>query len=169
MHLGVRTAGRPTLTISINTTYGVFTSYFLQYNYYGATQLQYAFTGGLSAAMAVLQGPLANWMTRKFGYKVPLFVGAVLVALGQCLSGISKSFGAFIATQAVVFGVGMGLILVPSVSAGLHVLQLTLSNLSSHTGLTAGSRSLRASRRQARVSVHSYLRTQPRCYCIRSA
>lgn len=95
----------------------MFTAFFLQHNYYGATQLQYAFVGGLSAAFAVLQGPLANYMTRKFGYKVPLLVGAVLCALGQCLSGITTNFGAFIATQAVVFGLGMGLILVPSVRA----------------------------------------------------
>lgn len=103
------------LTYSINTTYGVFTAYFLQHNYYGATQLQYAFVGGLSAAFAVLQGPLANYLTRLLGYKAVLLIGAVLCSLGQCLSGLTQNFGAFIATQAIVFGLGMGLILVPSV------------------------------------------------------
>lgn len=119
MHMGVSlilaSLIDTTADVRINTTYGVFTAYFLQHNYYGASQLQYAFVGGLSAAFAVIQGPLANFMTRKFGYKVPLFIGAVLVALGQCLSGLTHSFGAFIATQAIVFGLGMGLILVPSV------------------------------------------------------
>lgn len=103
------------LTYSVNTTYGVFTSFFLQNSYYGATQLQYAFVGGLSASFAVLQGPLANFLTRYLGYKKVLLIGAVLCGLGQCLSGISHNFGAFIATQSIVFGLGMGLILVPSV------------------------------------------------------
>ncbi|MDA4805220.1 hypothetical protein NY486_04840, partial [Enterobacter hormaechei] len=58
-----------------NTTYGVYSSYFLQHNYYAATQLDYAWVGGLSAAIAVAMGPLANFFVRKFGFKAPMYFG----------------------------------------------------------------------------------------------
>lgn len=102
------------LTPGINTTYGVFSAYFLQNDYYGGTQLDYSWVGGLSAAMAVLQGPLANWMVRRYGFKAPMYLGAVCVGLGQCMAGVTTSFAGFIVCQGLVFGFGMGLILVPS-------------------------------------------------------
>lgn len=64
--------------------------------------------------MAVLQGPLANWMVRRFGFKTPLYLGTVCVGLGQCMAGVTTSFAGFIVCQGLVFGFGMGLILVPS-------------------------------------------------------
>lgn len=101
---------RLSLTVGINTTYGVFSSYFLEFNYYSASQLDYAWVGGLSAAMAVLMGPPANWMVRRFGFKVPLYIGAAGVGLGQCLAGICTTFGPFLACQGILFGIGMGLV-----------------------------------------------------------
>ncbi|KAL1408576.1 hypothetical protein Q8F55_005389 [Vanrija albida] len=101
-------------TWGVNTTYGVYSSYFLQHNYYAATQLDYAWVGGLSAAIAVAMGPLANLFVRKFGFKAPMYAGSVLVGLGQCCAGVTKSFGGFLACQGIVFGIGLGMLLVPS-------------------------------------------------------
>lgn len=101
-------------TWGINTTYGVFTSYFLEHNYYNAKQLDYAWVGGLSAAFAVSQGPLSNFLVRRFGIHVPMLIGAVAVGMGQIGSGLTSSFGPFLVCQGLVFGLGMGLILVPS-------------------------------------------------------
>lgn len=115
------------LTQGVNTTYGVFSSYFLQNDYYGGTQLDYSWVGGLSAAIAVFQGPLANWMVRRFGFKVPLYIGALCVGLGQCMAGVATSFAGFIICQGVVFGVGMGFILVPSQPLVAHWFDRRLS------------------------------------------
>lgn len=111
----------------MNTTYGVFSSYFLANDYYGGTQLDYSWVGGLAAAMAVLQGPLANWMVRRFGFKTPMYLGAACVGLGQCLCGVTRSFGAFVVFQGLVFGFGMGLILVPSQPLTAHWFDRRLS------------------------------------------
>ncbi|BEJ14378.1 hypothetical protein CspHIS471_0401450 [Cutaneotrichosporon sp. HIS471] len=83
-------------TWGVNTTYGVFSAYFLQNDYYGGTQLDYSWVGGLSAAIAVFQGPFVNWMVRRFGFKTPLYIGAVCVGLGQCMAGVATSFAGYI-------------------------------------------------------------------------
>jgi MFS family permease len=114
-------------TWGVNTTYGVFSAYFLQNDYYGGTQLDYSWVGGLSAAIAVFQGPLANWMVRRFGFKIPLYLGAVCVVLGQCMAGVATNFAGFIICQGLIFGIGMGFVLVPSQPLVAHWFDKRLS------------------------------------------
>ncbi|WVR06169.1 hypothetical protein IAU60_003199 [Kwoniella sp. DSM 27419] len=103
------------VTWGINTTYGVYSSYYLANNYFdGGTQLGYAWVGGLSVASCLLCGPLANFLTGLWGFRVTMLIGSACVVLGQCMAGICKSFGAFLFCQGILFGVGLGLFLVPS-------------------------------------------------------
>ncbi|RSH89199.1 hypothetical protein EHS25_002311 [Saitozyma podzolica] len=102
------------VTWGINTTYGVFSAYYLAYNYYQATTLDYAWVGGLSVACSLLCAPLANYLTRRFHFRLPMFMGAVCVSVGQCAAGVCKSFGPFLVCQGVIFGIGLGLTLIPA-------------------------------------------------------
>lgn len=97
-------------TWGVNTSYGVYSAYFLQFNYYKAKQLDYAWVGGLSASFAVSQGPLSNLLVRRFGIHVPMLIGALAVGMGQIGAAFSTSFAPFLVCQGLVFGLGMGLV-----------------------------------------------------------
>ncbi|WVQ72898.1 hypothetical protein IAR50_002459 [Cryptococcus sp. DSM 104548] len=101
-------------TWGVNTTYGVYSSYYLANNYFsGGSTLGYAWVGGLSVAVALTMGPAANYLSRTFGFRVPYTIGALCVVLGQCMAGICKSFGTFLVCQGVIFGLGLGLTMIP--------------------------------------------------------
>ena len=60
----------------MNTSYGVFSAYYLQNNYFeGGSTFRYAWVGGLSVAVALACGPLANWVNRTWGLKFCLIIG----------------------------------------------------------------------------------------------
>lgn len=60
----------------MNTTYGVFSAYYTQHNYFeGGSTFRYAWVGGLSVAAALASGPLANLLIRMFGLRVPMVLG----------------------------------------------------------------------------------------------
>jgi hypothetical protein len=90
----------------------------------GATPLKYSLVGSLSVAVALLCAPLANILTKRFGHRLPMLIGEqslwttlrnslkgssgiVACSLGQCMAGICRSFGAYIACQGLIFGIGM--------------------------------------------------------------
>jgi hypothetical protein len=137
----------------MNTTYGVFISYYLEHQYFnGGTQLRYAFVGGLSVAFGLLSAPLANYLSKHFGFKVPMLTGLLTTVTGQCLAGISRQFGAFLVFQGLVFGsgrrpssacvlclccshhiyVGLGLASNQDFASPCHELRLTISAYLSH-------------------------------------
>ncbi|KAH8900509.1 MFS general substrate transporter [Thozetella sp. PMI_491] len=102
------------VTFGINTTYGVYTSFYTSHSYFlGGTVLRYAFVGGLSVGIALLCAPLSSYLA-KSGFKSTQELmnrltgdaGAIGTALGQCLAGISPNYAAFLAFQGVVFGIG---------------------------------------------------------------
>ncbi|WWC70542.1 uncharacterized protein I206_104493 [Kwoniella pini CBS 10737] len=102
-------------TWGINTTYGVYSSYYLANNYFdGGSPLNYAWVGGLSVATCLLCGPLANAMSRWLGFRVTMMFGVAGIVLGQCMAGICRTFGEFLFCQGILFGLGLGLTLVPS-------------------------------------------------------
>lgn len=74
--------------------------------------------------MCLLCGPISNYISRKFGFRVALSIGRLMVGdlqaltkkillgtvrivLGQCMAGICHSFGTFLVCQDIVFGIGM--------------------------------------------------------------
>ncbi|KAM0417247.1 hypothetical protein ACHAPT_012758 [Fusarium lateritium] len=67
-----------TVTWGMNTTYGVYISYYIAHDYFeGATYLRYAFVGGLSVAFAWFAAPFVNYLTKTFGIRVPMAAGVV--------------------------------------------------------------------------------------------
>jgi hypothetical protein len=117
---------RSLLTLTgFNTSFGVYLAHFEDNSTFpGATPLKYSLVGSLSVAVALLCAPLANILTKTFGHRVPMlfgkqclstrlwtqlkvFTGMVACSLGQCMAGLCRSFGAYIACQGLIFGIGM--------------------------------------------------------------
>ncbi|WWC88894.1 uncharacterized protein L201_003809 [Kwoniella dendrophila CBS 6074] len=98
----------------VNTTYGVYSSYYLENNYFeGGSTMKYAWVGGLSVATCLICGPLANAINRWLGFRITMLIGGGFIALGQCMAGICKTFGEFLFCQGILFGIGLGLTLIP--------------------------------------------------------
>ncbi|KAK3187171.1 hypothetical protein K4F52_004075 [Lecanicillium sp. MT-2017a] len=104
-------------TWGLNSSYGVFLAHYVSYNTFpGGTRLQYAFVGSLSISCALAISPLATIGVREFGTKPTMFLGCVFEAASLiCASFATKMWHLFL-TQGVLFGFGMGLMFVPSVS-----------------------------------------------------
>jgi MFS-type transporter involved in bile tolerance (Atg22 family) len=82
----------------------------------------YSLVGSLSVAVALLCAPLANFLTTRFGHRVPMlvgkcnvqpyactllsFTGMLACSLGQCMAGLCTTFDTFIVCQGLVFGIG---------------------------------------------------------------
>lgn len=61
--------------LSLNS-YGVYNSFYVENNYFaGGTPLRYAFVGGLSSGVAFAVAPLANFLAKRFHFRVPMIVG----------------------------------------------------------------------------------------------
>ncbi|PYH37999.1 MFS transporter [Aspergillus neoniger CBS 115656] len=66
-------------TWGINSAYGVFLAHYLDTNTFpGASDLDYAFVGGLSLSMAQFIAPVATITTRMWGTRVTLMIGITL-------------------------------------------------------------------------------------------
>jgi MFS family permease len=104
------------VTWGVNTTFGVYYSVYLQNDYFAnGTPMRYAYVGGLSVASCMLVAPFGNMLQRATNsFKIPLVVGTILVTLGQALAGISKTYAQLLATQGLLFGIGLGFTMVPS-------------------------------------------------------
>ncbi|TKY90129.1 hypothetical protein EX895_000127 [Sporisorium graminicola] len=103
-------------TWGVNTTFGVYFSYYLQHDYFtGATPMRYAYVGGLSVSACMLAAPVSNLLWRSSGwFKTPMYLGMVLVTMGQVGAGLCKTYVQLLFTQGLVFGVGLGLVMVPT-------------------------------------------------------
>ena len=97
------------------TSYAVYQSFFLANNYYdGATTIQFAFVPGLFVALALFLAPLANYISRRYHFKICLWAGALLTGLGLIFAGLSHKIWQLFLTQGVMFGLGIGLIFIPT-------------------------------------------------------
>lgn len=104
-------------TWGLNSSYGVFLAHYLKNNTFPeASSLDYAFVGSLSISCALLLSPLATICARELGTKPAMGIGIVLEAASLiCASFATKIWHLFL-TQGIMFGFGMGLLFVPSVS-----------------------------------------------------
>ncbi|MCJ1308081.1 Tubulin beta chain (Beta tubulin) [Agyrium rufum] len=103
-------------TWGINSSYGIFLSYYLANDYYpGATNLEFAFIGGLSISMALMVSPVATFTTRKYGTTVTLLIGVVLEAVALIGASFTKEIWQLFLSQGLCFGWGMGFMFVGSV------------------------------------------------------
>lgn len=78
--------------------------------------MDYGFVGGFNFAFAMLVGPLATILTRIFGKKLTLSIGAIL----QCGGFIAASFATKIwqlyLSHGALVGAGIGFVIVPSMA-----------------------------------------------------
>ena len=103
-------------TWGINSSYGIFLSYYLDNNYYpGATSLEFAFVGGLSISQALFISPLATYITRVYGTNTTLLTGVFFETLALIGASFTHQVWQLFLTQGVCFGFGMGFLFVGSV------------------------------------------------------
>ncbi|KAJ5961928.1 hypothetical protein N7501_006869 [Penicillium viridicatum] len=103
-------------TWGINSSYGVFLSYYLSNDVFPNTSaLSYAFTGGLSISCALLVAPLATHMIHKWGVRFVLNLGVFFETLSLIGSSFATQKWHIFLSQGVCFGWGMGFLFVGSV------------------------------------------------------
>ncbi|PLN85360.1 MFS transporter [Aspergillus taichungensis] len=103
-------------TWGINSSYGVFLSYYLSHDVFPNTSaLSYAFTGGLSISCALLVAPLATYLIHVFGTRFVLNLGVFFETLSLIGSSFASQRWHIFLSQGVCFGWGMGFIFVGSV------------------------------------------------------
>lgn len=100
----------------MNSSYGVFLSYYLNNNYFPDTSaLAYAFIGGLSISQAVLIAPLATRIIHLYGTKVCLHLGVFFETLSLIGASFARQKYQIILAQGICFGWGMGFLFAGSV------------------------------------------------------
>ncbi|KKK18844.1 hypothetical protein P175DRAFT_0535272 [Aspergillus ochraceoroseus IBT 24754] len=103
-------------TWGINSSYGVFLSYYLSHNVFPNTSaLAYAFTGGLSISCALLIAPLATYLIHLLGTRTVLNLGVFFETLSLIGSSFVTQRWQIFLSQGVCFGFGMGFLFVGSV------------------------------------------------------
>ncbi|CAI7665315.1 unnamed protein product [Penicillium pancosmium] len=103
-------------TWGINSSYGVFLSYYLSHDVFPNTSaLAYAFTGGLSISCALLVAPLATHLIHVLGTRFVLNLGVFFETLSLIGSSFATQKWHIFLSQGVCFGWGMGFLFVGSV------------------------------------------------------
>ncbi|KAB8236307.1 putative MFS transporter [Aspergillus alliaceus] len=103
-------------TWGINSSYGVFLSYYLSHDVFPNTSaLSYAFTGGLSISCALLVAPLATHLIHVYGIRLVLNMGVFFETLSLIGSSFATKRWHIFLSQGVCFGWGMGFLFVGSV------------------------------------------------------
>ncbi|KAL6897498.1 major facilitator superfamily domain-containing protein [Trichoderma evansii] len=99
----------------INSAYSIFLAHYLQNNTFkGATKIQYGFVGTLSVSCALLVAPCATIFVRKCGTRPTMLSGSLLVSVSLICSSLSTEIWQLFLCQGGLFGVGMGLLFLPS-------------------------------------------------------
>ncbi|KFA48982.1 hypothetical protein S40293_02561 [Stachybotrys chartarum IBT 40293] len=102
-------------TWGMNSSYGVFLAHYLANDLYpGASPLEYAFIGSLSIGCALGISPLVTASVRIWGTKRVMLVGALLEGLSLVAASFAHRIWQLFLAQGVLFGLGMGLLFVPS-------------------------------------------------------
>ncbi|KAL1857276.1 hypothetical protein Plec18167_004754 [Paecilomyces lecythidis] len=103
-------------TWGVNSSYGVFLSYYLSHNVFPNTSaLEYAFTGGLSISCAMLVAPLATYLINKFGTHLSLNLGVFFEAISFIGASFATKTWHIFLSQGACFGFGMGFLFVGSI------------------------------------------------------
>ncbi|RAH45219.1 MCT family MFS transporter [Aspergillus brunneoviolaceus CBS 621.78] len=103
-------------TWGINSSYGVFLSYYLSHDVFPNTSaLSYAFTGGLSISCALLVAPVATYLIHVFGTRLTLNLGVFFETISLIGSSFATQRWHIFLSQGVCFGWGMGFLFVGTV------------------------------------------------------
>lgn len=97
----------------ITFSFGVIFAEFL--NYFGESKAKTAWVGSLFMAMPLLSGPIASFMTDRFGCRKMTILGAILSSVGFLLSSFTDSMLMLYFTFGVLAGFGLSLCYVAAV------------------------------------------------------
>ncbi|TGO85360.1 hypothetical protein BPOR_0404g00080 [Botrytis porri] len=94
----------------INSSYGIFPAHYLETNTFpGASDLDFAFVGGLSLSMAQFIAPVATITTREWGARITLTIGIILQTAALLGASWSTEIWQLFLSQGVCFGFEMGM------------------------------------------------------------
>ncbi|XP_063977326.1 uncharacterized protein LOC135162604 [Diachasmimorpha longicaudata] len=97
----------------ITFSFGVIYVEFL--NYFGEGKSKTAWIGSLFMAMPLLSGPVASFLTDRYGCRKVSIAGSVLATLGFVISSCTSSMAVLIFTFGVIAGFGLSLCFVAAV------------------------------------------------------
>ncbi|ORX69901.1 MFS general substrate transporter [Linderina pennispora] len=124
-------------TLGIVNSFGVFTTYYINYIYAHESAASVAWIGTMVSAVmlggSVTTGPL----TDRFGFRKVALTGTVICCIALVLASFTTQLWQLVLTQGILFGIGASLIFSPSISlpAQWHIRYRAIA-----TGLTvAGS------------------------------
>ncbi|KAK7420815.1 hypothetical protein QQX98_002619 [Neonectria punicea] len=99
----------------ISAAYSVFLAHYLKESTFpGATALMYATVGSLSIGVTLLISPLVTIMARELGTRPTMLIGAGLQSASLVCASFSTEIWHLFLSQGVLFGIGMGLLFLPS-------------------------------------------------------
>lgn len=99
----------------ISAAYAVFLAHYLEQGTFpGATALMYATVGSLGVGVMMLTSPLVTIAAREAGTRTTMLVGAVIQAVSLVCASLSTEIWHLFLSQGVLFGIGMGLLFLPS-------------------------------------------------------
>lgn len=101
-----------------NSAFGVFLSNFMTTNRYpGATDMEFAFVGGLSFGIGLLASPISTLLIKRFPYQVVTIFGAFVQASGLILASLATRTWHLYLSQGVLQGLGISLVFIPANAA----------------------------------------------------
>ena len=84
--------------------------------YPGASDIDFAFIGGLNFSNAMLLAPIVTIFARKCGTQIPMITGAMLMSAGFISASFAHEIWQLFLTQGVLVGFGVGCISTPSIA-----------------------------------------------------
>lgn len=97
----------------ITFSFGVFNVEFLKY--FGDSKGKTAWISSIFMAVPLLSGPIASYLTDRYGCRKVTIVGAITAAIGFLLSAVSNSMEMLFVTFGVISGFGLSLCYVAAV------------------------------------------------------
>ncbi|KAL6918820.1 hypothetical protein FSST1_002846 [Fusarium sambucinum] len=99
----------------ISAAYSVFLAYYLQEDTFPNTSaLMYATVGSLSIGITMLFSPFITLMVRLLGTRLTMLIGAILQTISLVCASFSTKIWHLFLSQGLIFGLGMGLLFLPS-------------------------------------------------------
>lgn len=97
----------------ITFSFGIFNVEFLKY--FGDSKGKTAWIGSIFMASPLLSGPIASYLTDRYGCRKVTIVGSITASIGFLLSAMSDSMEMLFVTFGVIAGVGLSLCYVAAV------------------------------------------------------
>jgi len=92
-------------------SFGVFLPYFKDHFKAGSGEI--STVNSIQMGVTFASGPIASWMTNKFGWRITTVIGSILGTAGLCLSAVAPNIPFLIFSAGGLLGLGLGIIYLP--------------------------------------------------------